>query len=99
MSHANNLIVPLHNSLQGLIEMRAKKITPIHSPGFVELFTLFHSFQRPYTLTDILQFNRTYQPIYRQLGPEEKRRCEELVDAMVDGVENRELASRIFGVV
>ncbi len=79
--------------------MLARKITPIHSPEFVELYTLFHGLERPYTLADILLFNRTYQPIYGKLGPEEKRRAEELVDAMVAGVERRELASRIFGVV
>lgn len=79
--------------------MLAKNITPIRSADFVNLYTLFHSLKRPYQLDDILKFNKTYQPIYRCLGPEEKRRAEEFVDAMVAGVERRELAAKIFGVV
>jgi len=79
--------------------MLAKNIIPIHSPEFVGLSTLFHSLERPYTLGDIIKFNRTYQPIYELLGKEEKRRAEEFVDNLVAGVESRELVSRIFGVV
>ena len=79
--------------------MLAKNISPIHSQEFVALHSLFKSLERPYTLNDILTFNRTYQPIYSLLKPEEKRRAEEFVDAMVEGVEHRGLASKIFGVV
>ena len=79
--------------------MLAKNITPIHSPEFVDLFTVFHSLERPYGLGDILRFNRTYQPIYGRLGHEEKRRAEEFVDSLIAGVEHRDLVSRIFGVV
>ena len=79
--------------------MLAKNITPIHSPEFVGLHTLFHSLERPYNLGDIIKFNRTYQPIYGRLGPEEKRRAEEFVDHLVAGVENRDLVSKIFGMV
>ncbi|MEI7867207.1 MAG: hypothetical protein WCI11_04895 [Candidatus Methylumidiphilus sp.] len=79
--------------------MLAKNIIPIHSQEFVDLYTLFHSLNPPYDLNDILRFNRTYQPMYRLLGPEEKRRAEEFVDCLVAGVEHRGLASRIFGVV
>lgn len=79
--------------------MRTAKIIPIHSPEFTDLHRLFHSFERPYGLQDILHFNRAYQPIYRRLSPEEKRRAEEFVDALIEGVERRELKARIFGVV
>ncbi len=79
--------------------MLAKNIVPIHSSEFIGLSTLFHSLERPYNLSDILKFNRTYQPIYGLLGKEEKRRAEEFVDNLVAGVESRELVPRIFGVV
>ena len=79
--------------------MLANNITPIFSPEFVNLYSLFHTLERPYGLVDILQFNQSYQPIYLLLGREEKRRAEEMVDALVAGVERRELAAKIFGVV
>ena len=79
--------------------MLAKNIIPIHSRDYLELYTFFHSLKQPYGLTDILQFNRIYQPMYARLGPEERRRAEEIVDALVAGVESKSLAARIFGVV
>lgn len=79
--------------------MRAAKIIPILSPEFVDLQRLFHELERPYGLQDILRFNRAYQPIYRRLPAEEKRRAEEFIDALIEGVERRELKARIFGVV
>ncbi len=79
--------------------MRTAKIIPIRSPEFTNLHRLFQSFERPYGLQDILRFNRAYQPIYRRLSPEEKRRAEEFIDALIEGVERRELKARIFGVV
>ncbi len=79
--------------------MRTAKIIPILSPEFMDLHRLFHELEKPYGLQDILRFNRAYQPIYRRLLPEEKRRAEEFVDALIEGVERRELKSKIFGVV
>ncbi len=75
------------------------KISTIFSPEFLDLQILFHDLQRPYGLNDIIRFNRTYQKIYARLGREEKRRAEEFVDALIEGVEKRELKARIFGVV
>ena len=79
--------------------MLASKITPIVSPEFVELNTLFQSLKKPYGLLDILRFNRIYQTAYWLLGKEERRRAEELVDALIEGVESHELKAKIFGVV
>lgn len=79
--------------------MLAQKVIPIFSPEFTQLCRVFHSLERPYRLDAILRFNRTYQPIYGRLGPEERRRAEELVDALIAGVESRELQAKIFGVV
>ena len=79
--------------------MRNAKVIPIFSPEFLDLQMLFQELKPPYKLGDILRFNNAYRPIYRRLSPEEKRRAEEFVDALVAGVENRRLAPRIFGVV
>ncbi len=79
--------------------MRTADIRTIHSPEFLDLQILFNGLERPYGLNDILRFNRTYQKIYGRLGREEKRRSEEFVDALIEGVERKELKSRIFGVV
>ena len=79
--------------------MQAINVTPIHSADFVELRGVFNSLERPYGLIDILKFNSTYQKIYYRLGNEEKRQSEEMVDALIAGVETRELAAKIFGVV
>jgi hypothetical protein len=79
--------------------MRKANIIPMFSPEFLELQMLFQELEPPYKLGDILRFNSAYRPIYRQLLPEEKRRAEEFVDALVAGVENRRLAPKIFGVV
>lgn len=79
--------------------MQTARIIPIFSPEFQGLQALFHDLERPYGLLDILRFNQAYRSIYRRLSAEEKRRAEEFVDALVAGVERRELAPRIFGVV
>ncbi len=79
--------------------MRTAKISAIHSAEFLDLQFLFHDLKRPYGLNDILRFNRAYRKIYAHLGREEKRRAEEFVDALIEGVERKELKSRIFGVV
>jgi hypothetical protein len=79
--------------------MRTAKIVPLFSAEFQGLNTLFQELQPPYGLPEILRFNRAYQPIYPRLAAEEKRRAEEMVDALIEGVERRELRARIFGVV
>lgn len=86
--------------------MRTAKISslsptvhPFYSAEFIELQEVFRSLEKPYGLADILLFNRTYQRIYGRLGREEKRRAEEFVDALIEGVERRKLVSKIFGVV
>ncbi len=79
--------------------MIATKITPIHSAEFLDLQRLFHSLERPYGLLAILRFNRAYEAVYWRLGTEERRRAEEFVDKLIEGVERSELKARIFGVV
>ena len=91
--------------------MRTARNTPTHphlhlhslhvlqSPELLELQRVFDKLEKPYGLPDILLFNRTYQSVYGLLGKEEKQRAEELVDALIEGLESRKLKSRIFGVV
>lgn len=74
-------------------------VLPLYSAEFLELQTVFRRLEKPYGLADILLFNRSYQRVYAQLGREEKRRAEEMVDLLIEGLEQRKLASKIFGVV
>jgi hypothetical protein len=69
------------------------------SKGLQDLQQVFDSLERPYGLGEIIRFNRSYQRIYFELSREDKLRAEEYVEALIRGVERRELASRIFGVV
>ena len=79
--------------------MHTKINTPAYSSGFLELSNLFHTLDSPYSLGDIARFNLLYQRIYAQLNRIERHRAEELVDALIDGLENREWAAKIYGVV
>ncbi len=69
------------------------------SNGLVELESYFSSIRPPYTLQHIRNFNRLYHRLYPALDREEKVRAEEWVDRMIDNVERKEWASRIYGVV
>ena len=53
----------------------------------------------PYTKHDIRAFNAIYRCIYRGLSREERHRAEEMVDLMIEGLENPQLAEMIYGVV
>lgn len=70
---------------------------PFHR--LAELETYFSGIRPPYTLMHIRDFNRLYRRLYPVLNREEKRRAEQWVDRMIDHVERKEWASRIFGVV
>jgi hypothetical protein len=79
--------------------MRATNISSLYSENFDELRRYFQSIRPPYSLVDIRQFNMIYRNIYPVLSREEKRRAEDFVDALIDGLEKKEFASKIFGVV
>ena len=79
--------------------MQNATVTPIHSSDFQELHRLFKSLQKPYGRGEILRFNRAYKPVYPHLSRQERHRAEELVDALIAGLEHRDLASKIYGVV
>ena len=74
-------------------------IAPIHSSNFAELQGVFASLSRPYGLNEIRRFNQVCKRIYGDLNSIERRRAEEFVDSLIEGVERRELAPKIFGVV
>ncbi len=68
-------------------------------PGLAELEGYFSNIKPPYTLNDIRDFNRLYRQLYPVLNRDEKIRAEKWVDRLIDNVERKEWASRIYGVV
>jgi IS5 family transposase len=64
-----------------------------------KLSSYFNSIQPPYGLREISQFNAIYKQIYTHLNPAEKHRAEKFVEAMLEGIESPDYASKIFGVV
>jgi len=79
--------------------MNAVNISPIHSPAIQEINELFKSLNKPCGQGEINRFNVAYQRVYPQLSRLEKRRAEELVDELINNLEHRRLASKIYGVV
>lgn len=63
------------------------------------LKSLFGNLNKPYGLAEIQKFNSAYQRIYPTLNQAERLQAELLVDAMIAGIENRELRCKIYGVV
>lgn len=78
---------------------RATNISSLYSEDFDQLRHYFQSIAPPYSLSNIRDFNLIYRSIYPELSREEKRRAEDFVDALIDGLEKKEFASKIFGVV
>jgi len=79
--------------------MNSAIVIPIHSPELSEIKHFFHVHKPPYRMEHIFQFNRLYRSVYFRLSREERRRSEEFVDKLIDELEDRRLASMIFGVV
>jgi hypothetical protein len=79
--------------------MQATNISPLYSEDFDRLRRYFRSISPPYSLSNIRDFNLIYRKIYPVLSREEKRRAEDFVDALIGGLEKKEFASKIFGVV
>lgn len=79
--------------------MNTASITLIHSPAIYEINELFNSLAKPYGESEIVRFNLAYRRIYPQLSRTEKRRAESLVDALIDNLEHKSLAPKIYGVV
>jgi hypothetical protein len=78
--------------------MLANNISPIRTADLQELQSVFSSLDRPYGLQAINCFNVSYKQLYPTLSPLEKHRAEELVDALIAGLEDRALADKIYGV-
>lgn len=68
------------------------------SADFLRLQELFMSLEQPCGLDDILRFNLLYSHLYPNLSPHEKRRAEDFVDALMEHLEDQQLAARIDGV-
>lgn len=79
--------------------MEPPSVTPLHSPGILELNHLFNNLRRPYGKGEVVRFNLAYQRIYPKLSRVERQHAEVLVDAMIADLENDNLASQIYGVV
>ncbi len=74
-------------------------IFPFYSQKFNELRKYFYGLKPPHTLDGIRGFNAIYGDIYPILPREERRRAEVFVDELISGVEKKEWACKIFGVV
>ena len=79
--------------------MHTSKVTKLYSDGFQEINQWFQTTHPPYKFQDFMRFNSLYQRAYPMLSHEEKRRIEGFVNAMIEGVEERKLVTKIFGVV
>lgn len=82
--------------------MYLAQITPLYSAPrnsaeLQELQAWFIKHKPPYSLQDILEFHAIYQRDYQLLSQEEKRRAEELVDALIEGAGRKEWEARVFG--
>jgi hypothetical protein len=73
--------------------------SPTQSPALYEIDALFNSLRKPCGPGEIVRFNLAYQRVYPQLSQTEKRRAEDLVDALIGNLEHGRLASQIYGVV
>lgn len=71
----------------------------LHSDEYEALMTFWRHLAAPYTEHDVRAFNALYRDIYPRLSRAEKRLAERLVDRMIDGLQSRELAPLIYGVV
>ena len=74
-------------------------VTSLYDEDFVGLQSLVRSFDPPYGLPEIIAFNQLYGSIYPRLTNAERRRTEALVDDLIERLEDKNLASRIYGVV
>lgn len=81
-----------------MTEIQARVTSP-HSDGYQELMEFCRSINAPYTEHDVRAFNAIYRYTYPNLSREEKRRAECIVDLMIEGLQQRNLASMIYGVV
>ncbi len=79
--------------------MPSADVIPFYSQKFSELKQYFYGLKPPYTLEDIRGFNAIYGDMYSILAREERRRAEAFVDELIAGVEKKEWACKIFGVV
>jgi hypothetical protein len=71
-----------------------------NSTHFQEIEQWYQGVQAPYGLQDIHTFNAIYRRAYSRLTREEKRRVEEeIVNAMIEGVEDQRLKAKIIGLV
>lgn len=79
--------------------MSNAKVSQLYSVEYQEIKKWFHDNHPPYVLQDILKFNSIYKEAYPSLTREEKRRVEEFVDKLIEGVASDKLVTKIFGVV
>ncbi len=79
--------------------MKTESASPLCPTCIQELNDLFNSLQKPYALGEIVRFNLAYQRLYPQMSRSEKRCAEKLVDALLVNLEDKNLASKIYGVV
>lgn len=74
-------------------------IMALVTPASQELWIYISRLEAPFSLDDIQGFNARYKQSYPLLSREERRQVEAFIDTMIEKVDRKEWASRIFGVV
>jgi len=71
----------------------------ITSPAFQEISSYISHLEAPFSRDDITGFNAIYKRTYHDLSRDERQQVEGFVDTMIEKVERKEWATRIYGVV
>ena len=79
--------------------METTSISQLPSSNIQELNHLFNNLIKPYGIGEIVWFNLAYRRLYPHLSRSEKLRAEKLVDALLDSLEDENLAPKVYGVV
>ncbi|MGI9211654.1 MAG: hypothetical protein ACR2HF_04210 [Methylococcaceae bacterium] len=80
--------------------MSTHPITPACvSPAYQEIHGYISRLEAPFSLDDIEGFNIIYKRYYPTLSYDERHEVEAFVDTLIEHVERKEWASRIYGVV
>jgi hypothetical protein len=74
-------------------------VTHLYSPEFEKLASVFSHIHPPYKQEDVRAFSTLYSRLYRELTVDEKKYAERMVDLIIEGLERREDAILLYGVV
>ena len=87
------------NIYEGVFLGATRNTVHFFSPAFQEMGAYIASIEPPFSLRDIEGFNAVYKRSYYALSREERLEVEAFVDTMIEQLDHKTLASRIYGVV